>query len=515
MRKLLMATAAILSGSVGMADLAYAQATPAPVPAPNPNLGTGAPFTAVPGQTPLANPGANTNWAPSPGGVQVRFNVRVNFYAQAGSDSGRNPGLITTATGATTAGNTVVGANTKIADYSFGEYTRFYPGFDGIAANGLKYGGFVEVRQDQAQPPGGGINGSISADTRNRDALYLRVASTYIGTDQLGFLRVGETYGPSTLFITGTFENFNDGAWNGDLPGFFTANTQIVWPFADVGNMYTTTKAVYLSPQFFGFDGSVSFEPNTGNGNNGGGNCPYANTAASSAGVTGPLGNGSPQGCDATTATSVNGEQGRRKNTVEAYLRYRGAFGPVGVALQGGAIESGKVAYDGTSLAALQYTGLNVYDVGGQVTFGGLAVGGHITGGRYNGQWSLDPKEGKDAFNYLVGASYAVGPVIIGGSYLSSMYAGLKTGQTPGPGGGATTNGTNPFVGNVNQWGVAAGATYSFAPGMNIFLSYLYDHRKELGVDLLTGVASTATARVTTHNNIQAQGISIGTQFRW
>ena len=94
----------------------------------------------------------------------MRFNVRVNFYAQAGSDSGRNPGLITTATGATTAGNTVVGANTKIADYSFSEYTRFYPGFDGIAANGLKYGGFVEVRQDQAQPPGGGINGSISAD---------------------------------------------------------------------------------------------------------------------------------------------------------------------------------------------------------------------------------------------------------------------------------------------------------------------------------------------------------------
>ena len=42
----------------------------------------------------------------------------------------------------------------------FAEYARLYPGFDGIAANGLKYGAFLEIRQDNAAPPGGGINGS-------------------------------------------------------------------------------------------------------------------------------------------------------------------------------------------------------------------------------------------------------------------------------------------------------------------------------------------------------------------
>lgn len=49
------------------------------------------------------------------------------------------------------------------------------------------------------------------------------------------------------------------------MPALITGNNQITWQFADVGGVYTTMKAVYLSPQFFGFDAGVSYEPNTGN----------------------------------------------------------------------------------------------------------------------------------------------------------------------------------------------------------------------------------------------------------
>ena len=492
MRKLLLATTATL----GVVGLAHAQTTVAPTAAPPvlPNLAT-SPFTVVPGTT------------PGPGTITVRLNARVNFYMQAGSDSGRNPGLVTTATGATTAGNTVVLANTKLANYTFQNYVRLFPGFDGVAANGLKYGGFIEFRTDNSVAPGGGINGSVSGATHSRGAMFVRDDFVYLGTDQLGFLRLGSTWGPTTLFTTGTFENYNDGGWNGDAPAVFTGGTQLTWPFPDVGNVYTTDKAVYLSPQFAGFDFSASFEPSTANVSAGEGNCPYANTVPSASGVTSVSAGGSvAAGCDPTSATST-GDYTRRRNTVELELRYRGAFGPIGLAVEGGGILSGKVADEASAPGRLEYDGLQLGDGGFQVTYGGLAVGGHVTAGRSNGQFSLVPRGARDSFAWLAGASYAIGPVIVGASYFDYMSAGNNTGPV--------AQGGNPFVGNRNEYGAAAGGTYNFAPGMNIFLSYLYGHRRESGVDLLSGVTSTATSRVTTHNTTNAQGVSIGTQFRW
>ena len=143
MRKLLLATVAVLGGSVGVAGFAQAQAPAAPptiVPTP-------VPFTLTPGQT------------PGPGTITVRLNARVNSYAQFGSDSGRNPGLSPPRRARRSASTAT---NTKLSNYTFQEYGRLFPGFDGIAANGLKYGGAIEIRQDQSAPPGGGVNGGIS-----------------------------------------------------------------------------------------------------------------------------------------------------------------------------------------------------------------------------------------------------------------------------------------------------------------------------------------------------------------
>ena len=177
MRKLLLASAAVLGGTLGAAN---AQVAPAPVIVPTP-----VPFTLTP--SPTAGPGT----------ISVRINARMNFYMQAGSDSGRNTSVVTTAPGVTTP------TNTKLADYSFQEYARLFFNLDGIAGNGLKYGAFIEVRQDNGDAPGGGIAGSISSQSRTRGAMYFRNEGAYLGTDQLGFVRFGSTYMPSVLFEIG------------------------------------------------------------------------------------------------------------------------------------------------------------------------------------------------------------------------------------------------------------------------------------------------------------------------
>jgi hypothetical protein len=496
MRRLLLASTAVLGGMLGSAGLANAQTTPAPTPiitfgAVPAQPGAipqqvYAPFTSTPGPT------------PAPSTLTVRLDGRVNVYLTAGSDSGRNPGVVTTA-----AGTAPVATNTKLSDYSMQDYIRLYPSFDGVTANGLQYGGFLEVRQDNAVAPGGGLNGSISGATRSRGELYVRDDFVYVGTPQLGQIRLGSTYGASTLFITGNFENFNDGGWDGDLPATFTGDTQLPFPFPDQSALYTPDKVVYISPQIAGFDFAASFAPSSANVNEGEGNCAYANTAASASGVNGPLTAGAAVGCDATAATTVGAETQRVRDLWDAFARYRGAFGPIGLTAEVGGIFSGHVNYDGTAPLATRYSGMSLGDAGVQVTYGGLAVGGHVIGGRSNGTFSPEATNGKDSLAWLVGSSYAIGPVIVGASYYHLVAAGHEAGPSA------------IFNRPLDVDGIAAGGTYALAPGMNVYLAYLYGEQHEKGTDLLTGVSSSAAGFVYTHNNTVAQGAAVGLAFKW
>ena len=230
MRKLLLATVAVLGASMGVATVADAQTFP------------------------------------TPGTVTVRLNGRFRFYGAILSDRQADNNASGTATGLqNAAGQGTANGTAKQSNYTFGNYARLYPGFDGVAANGLKYGASLEIRQDQVSGAGGGSFGGISQQNRARAGLYFRREWGYIGTDQLGTIRLGSTDQPSSLYMTGNFENFNDGGLNGDVPALLSPNLTVTWPFADVGNYYTTTKAVYLSPQLYGLDFGVSYEPNTGN----------------------------------------------------------------------------------------------------------------------------------------------------------------------------------------------------------------------------------------------------------
>ena len=424
MRKLLLASVAVLGASMGMAETANAQDAIS-----------------------LDNSGQSF---PTPGTVTVRLNGRFRAYGgvidqnQARTSNFAVGAAQATASTQNAAGQNIASTTTfnqglnKVSNYGAFTYARLYPGFDGVATNGLKYGASLEIRQDNNFGAGGGVaNGSVTGSNRTRDLLYFRRQWGYLGTDKFGQIRIGAADNPASLFLTGSFENFNDGGLNGDLPGFLPGNLALAWPFADVGNIYATTKIVYLSPQFFGVDFGLSYEPTTGagGGDNGAGCGPspaFGTVANGGNGVATP-------GCDFLSSTST-ADYARRKNTYEGLVRYRGTFGPVGLAATASYTGSGRVLDSGvvgsaTNPARYRLEDLSVFDFGLAATFSGFSVGGNYQFGRYNvpgggGYGGLLAKGQPNSSAFVVGASYTVGPVIVGAHYLRSYSQGDQTTAT-------------------------------------------------------------------------------------
>ena len=467
MRKVLLASAALLGAAIGTPNWASAQA-----------LGS-----------------------PSPGTVTVRLNGRVQFYAYAAFDRDvdNNP-----ATGAARLGPNA-GTN-KQSNYGFAEYGRLFPGFDGQTANGLKYGASLEIRQDLSSPAGGGAFGSISGADPRRAGLYFHRVWGYVGADNVGILRLGSVDQPTSLYLTGNFENFDSGGFNGDVPGI-SGQALISWPFSDSGEYYTTNKAVYLSPELYGFDFGVSYEPSTANVS-GGNNCP--------GGISAP-------GCDRLSSTPTNLESARRKNSVDALIRYRGVFAGFGIAATGAYIGGGHVSDDSNiggpynsnplttnsavgavNLPRYNYQGLNAGDFGIAVTYAGFSVGGHYTFGQFNGNVGITVPQGySNGEAWLAGASYAIGPLVFGAHYLYNKSAGDLS--------------SDYFGRQRTEQGVAAGATYTVAPGLSLFLSGLWNVRKQNGYNFLTGAGTSAANPNGDPNNnkITATLFYAGTQFSW
>ncbi|HUC16886.1 MAG TPA: hypothetical protein VMA37_04260, partial [Acetobacteraceae bacterium] len=57
--------------------------------------------------------------------------------------------------------------------------------------------------------------------------------------------------------------------------------------------------------------------------------------------------------------------------------------------------------------------------------------------------------------------------------------------------------------------GAAAGATYAVAPGLALYLSYLYGQRHQIGFNFNTGLPGTA------NNNTRGQVFAVGTVLKW
>ncbi len=465
----------------------------------------------------------NSFTAATVGGVPT---VLPQFFGNAAQATALGYRPSTTAAGAQ---NVVVVPNqpgmNKNASYQISSYFRLYPGFDGIAANGLMYGAGVEIRQDGNWPAGNGQDGGISSLAARQGLLYVRRAWGYAGTPTLGMLRFGETDGPGSLFMVGQNENFGDGGLNGSGYGFIPNSLWYYWPFADTGSAYDTQKIMYLSPVFAGFDFGASFAPSS-NG---------AIGAAATAGCNAPSGlisNNWPAGPGIAGAGCINlsstntGDIARARNIVDVAARYRGLFGPVGFAAYVNYTGSGKVA-DTVATPHLAFDGYNFGAGGAQITYGGLTIGAMARGGRMNGTgvWSLAPSGGANEVDVEFGGSYTYGPLVVGAHAARSWSAGAS-----GPGPNVVT-GALPSVGQRRETGVAVGGTYSVAPGFALNLTYVWSERFNNGYDFMSGQTSypvnalnnlgcgtsgvSSSTAACLHNKVNAQILMLGASLTW
>ncbi len=421
MKKLLMATCAIGLGSVLMGGAAFAQTA-------------------------------------APGSITVRLNGRINWYAGVeGSSLDSSNGQ-------------------KTATQSFYGYLRLYPGFDGVAANGLHYGAAAQLRT--------GWGSSASSET-----LYVFQAYGYLGLPQLGQISFGQQNGPTVLFETGTFEGFNDGGWWGDLPVIIPNNAEVVYPFVDNGSFdQATDKIVYLSPTWSGFQFAVGFTPNQTANN-------YAPAPTS---VPTPLVGGMP------------------RNLIDVGGQYTQQFGPVGIQIGADYNYAGQVNGAGSETGGHTtpsgYKDLSIFTGGATATIAGVTVGGNVVYGDFNQvsgyTFQLEPDGGQAAVGWLAGAQYTQGPLTFGASYFQFN----TTGDLPGgidAGSGATITSAGLTTGQQMNAGFAAGATYTLVPGVDLFLDYDWGWRHQGGFDFATNDAGTA------YNTVQSQLFGVGTQIKW
>ncbi|HSU04520.1 MAG TPA: hypothetical protein VLI93_03020 [Acetobacteraceae bacterium] len=488
MRKLLMATAAMLGASLGMADAAQ-------VFTASPTALTGLPPSATSLTT--IGAGARTPAAPAPGQIVVRIDLRENIYAVAGWSNFDS-----------------VGGN-KQQPYGIIGYPRFYLGFDGKATNGLNYGLYWEIRNGANRnsvvnnAASGTAGNAGSSGSSSDQTLFWRRNYGYIGTDTLGTLRIGETDGPMSSFLVATFDDFATGLWNGDINDWIQGGSYGLtgafpnWPFFDVGAEYTTAKAVYLSPSFAGVDFALSFEPSTANVTDSQ-TCP--NTAPAGQTFTGA----NFVNCSSQSTSNAANDLQRRRNTIEGGIRYRGAFSGVGIAASaigafGGHVNAGPFnpGVGGGSFTDIHgktitlkptssFDSLKIGDVGLAVTFAGVTVGGNIIFGDYNGQMAPNPSGATNSLAWIAGAEYAWGPIIVGGAYFRWKYQGYWT-----------------LPGEQTDQGIQFGVTYNIAPGLALLAEYLYGQRYRGNFDFSKGAPGP------NFNNVHSQVAGVGLQFRW
>lgn len=438
MRKLLLSTLAGVVAAAGMAGVASAQTPP-------------------PGTTYTVVPKAGIPSPPAPGTIAVSIGGLFQWLIGGQSFSGQK----------------FLGQ--KLAGYADQGYVRLYFGMDGQSSNGILYGTQFQIRQNFGNASGGATPGTGTGGS----TLFVRTGYAYVGTATAGKIQVGAGNGPATAFDLGEFDGYNDGGWNGDFPAFPQGNAVPLFPFMDNGYLYTTDKIAYFSPSFAGFDFGVAWEP------------AYVTLNDSTSCSTGAAGHLST--CDDLSSSNVLSDSGKRRNTFDLGVRYRGAAGPLGIATSAGYLGSGVVNYTGIGQ---RYRGLSVGYFGTQLTVDTITFGGKIIyGAQNNGEFDLEPVGGKPSTAYMVGAQYESGPVIYGASYFNTQSTGDYTSPTT--------------EGQRAEYGFATGGYYALTPGLGFFVSYLYGQRKQSGYDFDTGAPGTLA------NNVRAQVYGAGISLQW
>ena len=522
MRKILLASAAILGASGAGA---FAQAPP------NPSQGQyAAPLLGGPSAQNNLNafgtavPGAAL--APAPGTVVIRLNGKV----YAGMDLDYGTGMQSAAGTLTNGVATNVGY--KLNPIGFDSFLRLYPGIDGMATNGLRYGAAAEIRENfeggntftsstaanatgaptVTNPIGTALAGtnSSASGVSSSQTLFVRRAFTYIGSDQLGIIRLGQQDGLISIYdATGVF---TVGSWDGGIGNILNSGAQAATPnqyliswgwLSGNGVEYADNKVVYLSPSFYGIDIGFEYGPNQGNS--------FSNSATSDPYAVGPCNTASANCINVTSGTDSSRWVNRFgfglrfiENVGGAVLQGYGDFTLSGEAKNGAAVLAGPT-HLATGAGALKYDGQRFFNGGLAATYMGFTINADVTHGRLNGSNALDPTGGVPMQAELGSISYAVGPFSVG------VLGGIEDSQ-----------GTAQLVGisQRHEVALAVGGAYRIAPGINLCLEYQYVQKHQGDVNLSSGNIGPATAATigasgSAGNDIHLNGLTFATIVNW
>nr|WP_294501334.1 porin [uncultured Rhodopila sp.] len=514
MRNILMATAAIMVATGG---LAYAQTPAAPsqgqLAAPygagpanfNNNNAWGIANTPSGGAAagPLSTIYApNVDAVPAPGTIVIRLNGRVEADV-AGTFSTLNTGK-----GTPTTANPS-GTGYKLNPVGVGSYARLYPGFDGLAANGLRYGAVAEIRENfyagTTGTTNGGSFGAVASPSGNISAqtLWVRAAFTYLASDQVGIVRLGQGAGVLSLLDNGIFTSQLWDAGVGNLNGGGIgalgpsgAQPPFVWidqAAADVAN----NKIVYLSPQYYGFDAGVQYAPSEGNAlQNSAGASPLQSATCNQAGA------------NCISVTSGN-DATRFYNQVGAGVRYQQLFGAVDFKAYGFAETAQKenlttgqyftpaqlrAGVAGASTTNIRYDNLAFYKAGTAITFANFTFAFDYIGGAVNAQSTLKPTGAPNLNAILPGLTYANGPIT----------AGIEFGDIWSQGAAQLTGATQR-----HEYEFAFGGAYKLAPGVQLVAEYQYAYRHQNGYNFNTAAINQGTV------DAQSQQLLFATVLTW
>ncbi|OJW20633.1 MAG: hypothetical protein BGO51_17990 [Rhodospirillales bacterium 69-11] len=436
---------------------------------------------------------------PTPGTVVIHINGRI-LTEVGGAWSSLDAGTFPNAGG--NGGPAAATGRFELQPTSLTSYARIYTGLDAMAANGMRYGGAIEIRENftgqTSTAASTGASGYSSSET-----LFVRRAFAYVAADSGGILRAGQGDGLISLYDDGvtTFQFLpSNNLQGGDIQDVMPSNVTVPFAFlSGSGNEYANTKLVYLSPQFAGIDVGVQWAPNTSNG---------FGTGASATGST----PGCPvagSGCPGLSSSPVPGDGARALNQTAVGVRYRGSAGPVDVlaygvyefsghtAATGPPVATGSAAQRASDSGTGRFDGLSFGNAGIALTYAGLTIGGNWIGGAVNGQGALRPSGGADLQGWLVGASYKAGPFTVGGSFESIDSQGAP--QLVG-------------ISQRHEIGVDVGASYVVAPGLVGWIEYLYQQRHQGGFNFAAG---SAVSDAGAYNDVKGQGLQIGTTIFW
>jgi predicted porin len=368
----------------------------------------------------------------------------------------------------------------NIGKSDFSEETEIHVVANGKAANGLRYGVAVEIQNDNFRQAGTVSTGGANSNTKTQ--LDLDEAWGYVA-GEFGQLRFGDEDSVSALMATGFIQNFATGGLDGDFyDSLFGQGRPALNQSADSGD---NTKIIYMSPQFAGFDFGASFAFNTGEGPEAG------------CGSTAAIGS-----CD--RAVSVPGGNLRRRNEVNAVVRYRGSFSGVGVGAHVGYFGA-DVVKNTTGVSGER---VDLLQAGAQVSAYGFLVGGNFLYGRGNAGFSPRSDvagDNKKVNSLMFGASYTFQAFTVGANWIDARSAGN---QSVNAATGAALTGAR------QDTGFNVGATYRIAPGIEYIAEYTHLERSEGGFNFATGAANAATvANRRAGNNMDIDVFLTGFRF--